>query len=91
MEHVSRLPKVNLKFEAALLKAAAEGRALRTLWERHYEHRMTYDEFHMRRDLTLEVREGRMIPARARECLETYKQRTAENEQALGLTQPGAP
>lgn len=56
-----------------LERAALQEESLRTVWEKHYKHKMTYDEFHMRRHLTLAVQRNEMDETYARELIAKHK------------------
>jgi hypothetical protein len=67
------LPSVNPKLYALLERAALREEAARRDWQRHFAHRMSYDEYNLIGALNTEVRGGRMCGDRAQDCLAIYR------------------
>jgi len=68
------LPDVDPAFQAAVMRSAQKEKWYRRDWERHFSHRMDYDEYRFIVGLEFYVADGSMVPERARECLRAYRE-----------------
>jgi hypothetical protein len=77
------LPPIDPKFFEACQRAARREQTLRADWQRHFSHRMSYDEYNYINYLTLEVRNGTMGIDRARDDLKLYREHHAKGSRPV--------
>lgn len=70
------LPSLSKEWVEKLERAALQEKSLQAAWEKHYKDKMSYDEFHMRRYLTLAVQCNEMDETYARELIAKHKANT---------------
>ena len=73
------LPSLSKAWVEELERAALQEKSLRAVWERHYKNKMSYDEFHMRRHLTLAVQRNEMDETYARELIAKHKANSTDH------------